>query len=78
MEDDFLNIKISNNYNKRINIDRIFDEGYTTKGAGHGYGLPLVKKIIDGNDMFFNKMEYSEELFSQILLIKYKKNSNQK
>lgn len=73
MEDNYLNIKVSNNYKDKINIDKIFDEGYTTKGKGHGYGLSLVKKIVDSNKKLENKIEISKDIFSQIISIKYKK-----
>lgn len=65
-----LNIKVSNNYKGSIEVDKIFEEGYTTKGDGHGFGLSLVKKIIDANDNFSNKIELSDKIFSQILSIK--------
>lgn len=71
--DKTLSIKVSNNYEGTIEIDKIYDEGYTTKGEGHGYGLSLVKKIIESNDNFSNELELSSKVFSQILSIKYKK-----
>jgi len=68
-----LNIKVSNNYKGNINIEKIFDEGYTTKGKGHGYGLTLVKKIVENNKNFKNNTEISKDIFSQILTVKIKK-----
>lgn len=73
VEKNNLNIKVTNNYEGSINVDKIFNEGYTTKGDGHGYGLALVKKIVDGNSIFENKTEISKDVFSQVLIIKYKK-----
>ena len=73
LENKKLNIKVSNNYKGKIEIDRLSDEGYTSKGKGHGYGLSLVKDIIKNNNLFENKQEISKEVFSQILIIKYKK-----
>jgi two-component system sensor histidine kinase AgrC len=73
IEDDKLNIKISNTYKGTINIDRLFDEGYTTKGSGHGYGLALAKKIIDSNPILSNSIEISDKIFSQIISVKYRK-----
>lgn len=73
IEDKNLFIKVSNNYKGSIDISKINDEGYTTKGKGHGYGLSLVKNIVNNNDLFENKTEISKTIFSQILIIKYKK-----
>lgn len=69
-----LNIKVSNNYSGKIELEKIFDEGYTTKSDGHGYGLALVKEIINNNSIFKNNVEISKNVFSQILIIKSKKN----
>lgn len=66
-------IKVSNNYKNNIDVTKINDEGYTTKGKGHGYGLSLVKNIVRNNKLFENRTEVSKEIFSQILIIKYKK-----
>lgn len=66
-------IKVSNNYKGDIDIGKINDPGYTTKGKGHGYGLSLVKNIIKNNPIFDNVTEISKDVFSQILIIKYKK-----
>ncbi|MFA7420101.1 MAG: FG-GAP-like repeat-containing protein [Melioribacteraceae bacterium] len=32
------------------NIDKVFEEGYTSKGRGHGYGLYYVKKTLSEYD----------------------------
>lgn len=69
-QDNDIYIKISNNYKSKIDIDKIYDAGYTTKGEGHGYGLSLVKKLIDENEKLENKTEINKEIFSQILIIK--------
>ena len=62
-------IKISNNYKNKIEVEKIYDIGYTTKGKNHGYGLSLVKKIIDKNSKISNNLEVSKKIFSQILSI---------
>ncbi len=72
-ENDELNIKISNNFINNFDISKIYDEGYTTKGENHGYGLVLVKKIIDENSLFKNELSINKNIFTQILTIKYKK-----
>ena len=73
IENKNLCIKVSNNYEGNIEISKINDEGYTTKGKGHGYGLSLVKKIVNNNDKFIHNTEISKTVFSQVLTIKYKK-----
>ena len=69
-------IKVSNNYKGNIDISKISDEGYTTKGKGHGYGLSLVNNIVKNNNLFENRTEISKNVFSQILIIKIKKHIN--
>ncbi|WP_027625740.1 sensor histidine kinase [Clostridium lundense] len=46
------NIIVKNNINKSElkNISRIFDEGYSSKGSGRGYGLNNVKDIVEKNN----------------------------
>jgi len=73
LENKTLNISVSNNYKGKIEISRISDDGYTTKGKGHGYGLSLVKEIVKNNNLFDNKQEITKDIFNQILIIKYKK-----
>jgi len=73
LEDNKLCIKISNNYKGKIDIDKINNQGYTTKGNNHGYGLSLVKNIIDNNKTLEHKTEINSNSFSQVILIKYKK-----
>lgn len=70
--DDEVIIKISNNYDGVINLDKISDKGYTTKGKGHGYGLSLVKQIVDGNNRFAHDTEVNGKLFSQIIKLNLK------
>ena len=69
-ENDELYIKVSNNYSGVIELDKIDNSGYTTKGKGHGYGLSLVKGIIRENDCFKNDREIHGKMFSQIIRLK--------
>lgn len=66
-------IKVSNKYKDKIEVNKIFDAGYTTKGNGHGYGLSLLKKIVDENNKISNEVEISKNIFSQIISVEYKK-----
>lgn len=71
-ENDELYIKVSNNYKGAIELDKIDNSGYTTKGKGHGYGLSLVKSIIRSNGNFINDREIRGKMFSQIIRLKVK------
>ena len=71
-ENDELYIKVSNNYKGVIQLDKIDNNGYTTKGKGHGYGLSLVKSIIRSNGNFINDREIRSKMFSQIIRLKVK------
>ena len=73
IEDDNINIKISNFIKEKIEINKIYTQGYTTKTKGHGYGLTLLKNITDNNNLLVNNVEVNKKLFSQILIIKNKK-----
>jgi len=63
-------ISISNNYSGNINIDKIIKKGYTTKGKGRGYGLTLVKEIIDKNRMLEENKEIVNNYYIQNLIVK--------
>lgn len=69
IETNSLIIKISNNYGYS-DISKIGEKGYTTKGNGHGYGLRLVKNIIDSNKNFIHKTEITGKVFSQLIILK--------
>ena len=68
-----LYIKVSNAYKSKIDLDKINNEGYTTKGSGHGYGLALIETIVKNNNLFEHNSEISKSIFSQIISIDYKK-----
>ncbi len=56
-EDMFAKIRISNNGHPVKEPEKIFDEGYTTKASGSGFGLVICKKDV-------------EDQFGQIKLVK--------
>lgn len=63
-------IIISNSYSGDLNESKFSNRGYSTKGAGRGYGLSLVKSIIKSNDMFQNESRVTPDLYIQKLIIK--------
>ena len=50
-------------------MDVLDDEGFTTKGDGHGYGLSLVKKIVSESDVFVNERQVNNNIFKQIIKV---------
>lgn len=72
IDEDTLCIKISNNFSGIINIEKIYDKGFTTKSKGHGYGLSLVKEIVSKNSKLINSTSIENEMFTQILKIRLK------
>ena len=70
MQDENLVICISNNYEGPLDINKIDEKGYTSKGSGHGYGLSLTKELINNNSRLSNNKSISGNIFSQELVIK--------
>ena len=63
-------IDVSNRFEGKIDIDKLDESGYTTKGDGHGYGLSLVKKILSETKAFENERCINRNVFKQIIRIK--------
>lgn len=72
IDDDMLIIDIANKFSGDIEIDRLDEDGYTTKGKGHGYGLSLVKKILSETDIFENERSIKKDVFKQTIKVKIK------
>ena len=68
--DELFVIEVSNRIKDNIELDKIYDKGYTSKEKGHGYGLSLLKKIIDKNDNVINELKITNDIFTQIIKIK--------
>ena len=62
-----------------VDIDRLYEIGYTTKGGEHGVGLPLVNKIIKQNDRFNCVPKIIDNFFVQLFTVKlYEEKNKQK
>ena len=61
--------KIYNTYKGKIDIEKI-GTGYTSKGKGHGYGLRLVKDIINEDKLFNISHNLEDNYFVSSLYIK--------
>lgn len=64
-----LYISVTNNFEGAIDLDHISDKGFSSKGGSHGYGLSLVKELVDFNDLLQNKRTISHDEFTQTLIV---------
>lgn len=69
-ESGILNIEISNYFEGQIDIEKIFQKGYTTKSDGHGYGLTLLQEIVEKNEKISNETVIIKNIFMQTIKIK--------
>lgn len=61
---------ITNNFVGELEIEELSTAKYSTKGNGRGYGLSLVKNIINKSNKLENLTEIYEDNFTQNLKIK--------
>lgn len=65
-------IIISNSYLGEVDIKNVNEKGYSTKGNSHGYGLSLVKTILENSDIFSSETTTCNGIYTQKLNIKGK------
>ena len=70
VESKVLVLNVSNHLSEQPDLDGIHEKGYTTKKEGRGYGLSLVKEIVENNPAIINEMEIYKNIFTQIIKIK--------
>ena len=70
--DSDLHIVIANTYKGKIDIEKINEYGYSSKGKNRGTGLHLVNKIIERNSMFERITSKIDEYFVQELTVHLK------
>lgn len=69
--EDSLCIDITNNFKGNLELDKITNMKYTTKGDGHGYGLTLVNKLLEEEQgKLENEKSINRDTFTQTLKIK--------
>ena len=64
-EEDSICFDIANNFDNKIELDKINKEGYSTKGKGHGYGLSIAKKVLENSKFIKNETIVSGSVFRQ-------------
>lgn len=69
-----LTISITNTFSGNIDLEKITQLGYTTKGKNHGKGLYFVKKIVEEKIGLYTRTTISEKYFTQKLIVKKKTN----
>lgn len=73
VQKDCLIISVANTYDNKTDVNKIGKKGYSTKGAGHGFCLSIVKDISKNNPNIESFSDISDNKFKQTVLIYYKK-----
>lgn len=68
-----LTLIIANTYKGKVDLDRIDEYGYSTKGTNRGTGLHIVSGIIERNPLFDKETSILDNYFVQTLTIHSKK-----
>ena len=69
---DSVKIIISNSYKYNVDLSKVGNTKYTTKGKNRGHGLLLAKNIINNNNIFTLENEITDKLFVQKITINNK------
>lgn len=69
-DNDYLVIEISNFFKELPDISKLELKGYSTKGNERGYGLFIVKEIVEKNSDLFKETHIIKNIFCQQLKIK--------
>ena len=62
-------IVLANTYKGKIELDKLDNYGYSTKGKNHGVGLHIVKRIIEEETIFTQSRDLFDEYYIQKLVI---------
>ncbi len=73
VEDDNMCMQFANNIDRKIDIDKIFTKGYSTKGKNRGVGLSLVSDITANSKIVDCKPNIIDNFFIQDVTVKIPK-----
>lgn len=74
-KEDFFEVIVENSFRKELDLNRIHEKGYTTKGENNkGIGLYLAKKILSKYDNVLNNTYVRNNYFIQQIVINNEKN----
>lgn len=62
-------LEIANTYKGKIDIEKVKEYGYTSKGSGHGTGLHIVEKITKSSNQLETQTRIQNGYFVQTLII---------
>ena len=62
-------IIIGNTYKENIDINKIDEYGYSSKGKNRGVGLHIVRKIIEDNEIFSENRKIIDNYYIQELIV---------
>ena len=70
LENNTVNFDFVNSFTGNVEVNRLNEIGYSTKGEQHGVGLSLLSKIVKNNNRFECVPEVMDNFFIQHLIIK--------
>ena len=70
-----IHLMIANTYSGEIDLEKINEFGYSSKGKNRGIGLPLVKKLVEENPIYSNNVELFDIFFVQNLYVNLPNNT---
>jgi two-component system sensor histidine kinase AgrC len=65
-----INFIISNTYSNHIDLSKLGNAGYSSKGKDRGYGLSFVQDILRENKGFFESRNISNDIYTVSLSVK--------
>ena len=74
-EDNKVHIMIANTYAGKVDLNKINELGYSSKGKNRGVGLSLVTKILEKHPFYKNETELFDIFFVQHLYVKLPNNT---